>query len=90
MEKFYNNCTIEVEYIKGRSVLLKKEFERKDWILLNDCIEEYKCKAKAEIRFAFDQCFRVIIQGKNNIEMLQNEDFKTLLHNPDFNVLENL
>lgn len=90
MENFYNNCTIEVEYIKGRSVFLKKELNRQDWILLKDCIQDYKCKIRAEIKFSFDECFRVIIQGKNNIEMLQDVDFKTLLHNPEFNVLENI
>lgn len=88
MEKFNNNAKIMVDYGKGLGVYIKGNLTRNEMYTLDGFIKDYKCRTKIEIAFCE---IRIHITGKNNIELLQNEDFKNMfLVNPSFNVLENL
>lgn len=87
MKNYFNNARIMVEYEEGKYVLLKGDLTEQETYILQCFVTDFECETYAKFDFS---TISIVIKTKYVVELLQNKEFKTLLHNPDFNILENL
>ena len=87
MTKFNNSVKIAIEYKKGHMVYIKGDLDHNAMQNLQWYTEDYKCRKKVEFHCGE---LTIVFTGKNNVEMLQDKEFKKLYLHPDFNVLDNI
>lgn len=87
MKNYFNNARIMVEYEKGKYVLLKGDLTDQEVYILQCFVTDFECKTYAKFDFS---TISIVIKTKYVAELLQNKEFKTLLANPNINVLENI
>lgn len=85
--EIFSKARIIVDYKKGYGVFIKGNLTTSELHTLRCYFKDYKCRFKVD--FAFGE-ITIYVSGKDNVELLQDENFKKLLFNPDFNVLEHI
>ena len=87
MKNYFSNARIMVEYEKGKYVVLKGGLTEQEIYMLQCFVTDFECETCVKFEFS---TISIIIKTDYVVELLQNKEFKTLLFNPSFNVLENI